>query len=578
MTSGRPSPGRGAWALHQLRSWLLRNHARELLAGSRLRLLMIAVCTAVFWSGLFLLFFEGFRFLGGYVNVTSEIVERVFSVFFLSLLVMLLASTGIILYAGMFSSREAGYLLTTPLSTDQIFAHKFLEAMGFSSWGFLLLGSPMMVAFGINSNAPWPFYAAFLLFHVAFVLIPGGLGAIAAVGLATLMPRQRKTVVLVVAGSLLAGFAWVVTRVWRTPGEALTSDWMNALVGRLDFSTNALLPSRWLAVGLIHSARGEWSDSAFYLMVLTANALVAYLAAAVVARDLYRIAYSRVIGGRSTRRHRAWYGLDSALHRAFGFIPRPTRLLILKDLRTFRRDPAQWSQFLIFFGLLAFYFMNIRRLGYDQQSDYFRNLLGLLNLAVTALILATFTSRFIFPMLSLEGRNLWVLGLLPVERSSILWGKFWFAAGISLLATEVLIVLSGLMLGIGGSIIALHMLLVAILCLGLSAISVGMGARLPNLREDDPSKIAAGFGGTLNLLMSLTYILLVIGPSAVLSHLYFVMLGLDGPNAMALATSVPLDLMRSRLVYAAVASLVVGAIATIVPLRIGIRAFERMEF
>ena len=100
----------------------------------------------------------------------------------------------------------------------------------------------------------------------------------------------------------------------------------------------------------------------------------------------------------------------------FFFLPRPIRLLILKDLRTFRRDPAQWSQFLIFFGLLAFYFLNIRRLGYDVQSPYWRNLVSFLNLAVTALILSTFTSRFIFPLLSLEGRNFWVLGLLPLRR------------------------------------------------------------------------------------------------------------------------------------------------------------------
>src|SRR5262249_28918458 len=146
----------------------------------------------------------------------------------------------------------------------------------------------------------------------------------------------------------------------------------------------------------------------------------------------------------------AFYGFDQLFHRLFAFIPSPIRLLILKDLRCFRRDPAQWSQFLIFFGLLRFYFLNIRRLGlgHQAQSPYWRNLLVLLNLAVTALILSTFTTRFIFPLLSLEGRNFWILGLLPLRRESILWGKFVFAAGISLAATEALVILSDVMLGI----------------------------------------------------------------------------------------------------------------------------------
>ncbi|CAN5682113.1 hypothetical protein BH23PLA1_BH23PLA1_18410 [soil metagenome] len=572
------SPGRAARGLNGLRARILRNHIRFLLSGSRLRLLMIVACSAIFWVLLFLLFFEGFGFLKSYINtVTEEIVEYLFSMFFLSLLIMLFVSAGIILYAGLFRSREATFLLTTPAPTDQVFAHKFLEAMAFSSWGFLLLGSPMMVAYGIHSQAAWPFYLIFLVYHLAFVLIPGSLGAIAAILLANLMPRQRKTVLLVVSAMVLTVMVYMGVQVWRTPGEALTGDWMNSLIGRLEFSTNRLLPSRWMAAGLIASAKEDtdWDQGRFYLMVIVAHAALGYLVAAVVARDLYRSGFNKVQGGRSARRHIGWYGFDNLFHRVFWFLSRPIRLLILKDIRTFRRDPTQWSQFLIFFGLLAFYFVNIRRLGYNVQSDYFRNLLSFLNLSVTALILSTFTSRFIFPMLSLEGRNFWVLGLLPVRRESIIWGKFVFSAGISLVATEALVILSGLMLQIGPTVLALHMVMVAILCLGLSGISVGLGARLPNLREEDPSKIAAGFGGTLNLLVSLTFIALVIAPAAFLSHLYFASRGLDGPNAFMVFN---LDQFRGRMIWAAVISLVVGLLATIVSLRIGIKAFREMEF
>ena len=52
------------------------------------------------------------------------------------------------------------------------------------------------------------------------------------------------------------------------------------------------------------------------------------------------------------------------------------------------------------------------------------NMISFLNLAVVGLILSTFTTRFIFPMISLEGRRFWILGMLPVRRDTILWGKF----------------------------------------------------------------------------------------------------------------------------------------------------------
>ncbi len=329
-----------------------------------------------------------------------------------------------------------------------------------------------------------------------------------------------------------------------------------------------------MSSGLVASVRGDWSTGLFYLGVISAHAGLAYLLAAVVARDLYRLGYGRVQGGRSSRRRFGWYGLDAAFHRVFFFLPQPIRLLILKDLRTFRRDPAQWSQFLIFFGLLAFYFINIRRLSYDVQKPYWRNLISFLNLSVTALILSTFTSRFIFPLLSLEGRNFWVLGLLPLKRESILWGKFAFSSGISLVATEVLVILSDLMLRMGPAMILLHMGMVAILCFGLSGISVGLGARLPNLKEDDPSKIAAGFGGTLNLLVSLVFICAIVTALAVPCHLYFA--GQDNPDF----AGVPLSEGQFRfwLTLAILVSLVVGVVGTILPLRIGIKAFQRMEF
>src|SRR4051812_13605685 len=174
-TSARP--GKTAHALANLRRMLVRNGVRHALAGSRLRVGMIVASSGIFWTTLFILFFEAFQFLSNYVGVTGEVVEYLFGMFFLSLLILLVFSTGIITYTGLFHSREAAYLLTTPAAADQVFAFKFTEAMVYSSWGFLLLGSPMMAAYGITAGASPSFYLVFLAFLVGFVMIPGSLGA-----------------------------------------------------------------------------------------------------------------------------------------------------------------------------------------------------------------------------------------------------------------------------------------------------------------------------------------------------------------------------------------------------------------
>ena len=68
---------------------------------------MIVFCSTVFWIGLFSLFLGGFQFISLYVDLVNTIVEYLFSMFFLSLLVMLFFSSGIIVYTALFHSREA---------------------------------------------------------------------------------------------------------------------------------------------------------------------------------------------------------------------------------------------------------------------------------------------------------------------------------------------------------------------------------------------------------------------------------------------------------------------------------------
>ncbi len=425
-------PTQTASALRWLRFCLTRNTVRSVLAGSRLRLSMILFCSLVFWLGLFGLFVGGFEFIGLSDELFNAIFEYLFSMFFLSILVMLFFSTGIITYTGLFHSREGAFLLSTPATTDRIFAYKFAEAVAMSSWGFFLLGSPLMVAYGLTVKAPIAFYGMFLVYLFMFVMIAGSMGAIAAILVANVFPRRQKLVLAGAGLGTLTLLTMLAVRIWNAPGATLTSDWLGSVQERLAFCQHPLWPSRWMSAGLLAAAHGTWSRAGYYLMVLSAHAGLGYLAAAAVARDLYFRGFNRVQGGRSSRRRLALDALDQLFHRSFFFLSRPVRLLILKDLRTFIRDPAQWSQFLIFFGLLAFYFLNIPRLGYGIQSPSWRNLISFLNLAVTALILSTFTSRFIFPLLSLEGRNFWVLGLFPLRREQILWGKFAFSVGISL--------------------------------------------------------------------------------------------------------------------------------------------------
>ncbi len=567
-----------AAAFWRVRARMLTRGARQALATSRLRVSLVVFLSLFFWAGLFVLFSEGFHFLSisiGHAATHALTVQAIYNVFFVSLMVMLVLSSGIILYSGLYCSSEAAFLLTTPVRPERIVQHKFQEAVAFSSWGFLLLGTPMLVAYGVQAEAPWFYFVLLLPFMLAFIYIPGGIGAIICVLLVHRLPRLR---VQWLAGLGLIGCAVLIYTGWSlltgTENNILTPHWFQEILARLQFSEHRMLPSWWLSSGLLEAARSDpssidhqpWAQSLLFLSLLVSNALICHLLTTWTAARLYRSSYSELHTQRTPRRRHGQFWLDDLVLRAMPFLSPPLRYLIVKDLRVFRRDPVQWSQFLIFFGLLTLYFFNIRRFSYDVTYAHWVNMISFLNLAVVGLILSTFTTRFIFPLISLEGRRFWILGLLPVDRDSILWGKFIFAAAGSCIPCTMLILLSDAMLQISWLVIAIHQLICLILCLGLSGIAVGLGATMPDLREQSPSKIAAGFGGTLNLVISAIYIVIVVLLTALPCHFY---LAAEDTGAESLC--------RAILIGGTLTALLIGVLATHIPMRIGLASFRNME-
>ena len=563
----------GLVPLLSARRRMIWNSIRSLRDQSKTKIVVILVFAVVIWAGLFLAFLDGFRFMdtGGLAGLKSIVVDVLFSVFFLALLVLLLFSNGIIAYGSLFRSDETAYLFAQPVAPRHIFSYKLTETLVFSSWAFLFLALPLVVAYGVSDAAPWYFYPGAAILFGVFALIPAALGGAITLLIARFFSASPRRI-LIAAGGVLT----VVLIVWglrvlsgyRDAGAAAEDGvWMQGVLERLRLSKNLLLPSRWAALGTQHLAQGEIREAGYRFLLLLSNGLFFWLAAVHVSRLIYRNSYHRV---QAIRRRRAgkragWF--YATLERCL-FSTKPSmRMLIVKDVKTFLRDPVQWSQVLIFFGLLAVYFLNMRTFGYDVESPRWKNFVSLLNVVVTSLTLSTFTCRFIFPLLSLEGRRFWVLGLLPLDRGELLYSKFWFAFAGAFLISEGLIVVSDLMLNVAWDAMLVHALTILIVCSGLSGMAVGIGALYPNMRETNPSKIVSGFGGTLNLVLSIFYVVVMTGLLAVPYHLRSAFGGLDRSVEFARGLAIPCSIIGAA----------VGVAATFVPMWLGVRAFQRLE-
>jgi ABC-2 type transport system permease protein len=564
-----------------LRTRIAWQTIRSMLSFARLRLTLVILLSVMFWASLYGLFFEAFAFLDA---LHADVVSLLFNTFFSSLMVMLVFSTGILTYGGLYASAEARLLLTLPVRAEAIYAHKFHEAIWFSTWGFVLLGSPMLAAYGVERGSSWPYFVLVLPFMLAFAVIPATLGGIVCMALVAWLPKLRLHALSLAALAVCLTVGWVVWSI-AVPirADTMSAAWLERTFARLAVTEQKLLPSWWLSTGLIeaagagragHHAAAALAEAIKFLALLIANGMLLHLLANRLARLAYRRGYSLLAAEAPTRRQRRLGWFDQAVVNAGSAAGRPLRLLLVKDLRLFRRDIAQWSQFLIFFGLLGLYFLNLR--SFDYNNSY-ASMIGFLNLAVVGLILSTFTTRFVFPMISLEGRRFWILGLLPVQRDQIVWSKFLFSFVGGVLPCCGLVLLSDLMLGLSWWQVLVHEVSCVMLCLGLSGIAVGLGARIPDFRETSPAKISSGFGGTLCLVLSSLFIMAVVITAALPSHLFLVssVLGptLGGRARDVLAWAGGAGGTATSLAFVTT----LGLAAAAIPLAVGLRSFRHLE-
>ena len=289
---------------------------------------------------------------------------------------------------------------------------------------------------------------------------------------------------------------------------------------------------------------------------------------AYLAKRLYRRGYNRMATGGDLRRRYGSVWLDRVMNFLVGYLDPKTRLLIVKDFRTFRREPAQVGQLFLFAFLLLLCVLNSRQFYEADIPVLHQHVVSLLNLCATGLLMCAYLARFIYPLISLEGRKFWVLGLLPLHREQLLWGKFAFAVTGTFVFGAGMVLLSDAVLGMPAGGMLLHVLVVCALVLGLSGLSVGLSAWMPNFRETDPSKIVVGFGGTINMVVSLLFLVLIVCVMALPYHFAttaesFVQTGRGFPAWLFAGLGV---------------GVVVTGLAIWLPMRLGIRTLRHMEF
>jgi ABC-2 type transport system permease protein len=566
-------------ALHSWRRLLAVRQQSRLLTGT------IAIFVAGYLVLAFELFYNGMKFIAKFPGLGAVLTERLLYTLFAFLFALLLLSNLVISYTNLFRNRETAFLLALPVSTQTIFRWKFIESVILSSWAFLFLIAPLLVAFGLVRDVPWHFYPLTALMIGLFIILPGVFGAALAIAIGRHLDRRSFQMVLLLLGVLLLAFVafwWKTNSVDDDLLDKRTLEALDRLLAKTRFTMFPFLPSYWLSSALLQWAEGITNGAIFFAAVLLSHTLFFGSIAFTRFGGLFYSTASAVQSRASDGKGLGPAGSEKnshvpgALERLFGkltWISPASRTLAVKDLRMFWRDTTQWGQSVMFFGLLAAYIVNLRNFTHQLTSPFWINAVAFLNLGACAFNLASVTTRFVFPQFSLEGRRLWIIGLAPMGLEQIVKTKYWLASILSLFVTLGLITLSCYLLKMSWSDVAFFGAVVTVMTFALNGLAVGLGVLYPNLKETNPNKIVSGFGGTLCFVLSSVYII---------ASLTFLVLGEMAPHPSSeISNEGFMGFLVFHATYAAMASIIGFVVLSFfigwLPMKLALRHLKDFE-
>ena len=560
-------PGPGLWTVltPKWRGALVRiKHERT---ASRAKFFLLSTIGICFWTAVFGIAFRVLRYIRHVEDIGNLLAAKVLGIILVSFLSILVLSNIITALSTFFLAKDLDFLVAAPIDWRRFYLAKLGETVVHSSWMVALLVIPILTAYGVvYSGGPlFPFIcvAAF----APFLLIPAVAGTIVTVALVNVFParRARELLGLIAIGGV--GLLVLMLRLIRPERLARPDGFRNFVdyLAVLRTPTSPYLPSEW-TTSMIMNWLLRIAD-ARPIAMLWATALAALAIGAVVHRTLYHSGFSKAQEGAERRITRKLRGPISVM---LAWLPPAKREFILKDLRLFFRDNTQWSQLILLAVLLMVYLFNIKSLPIhsgERLPFALVTVISFLNLGLAGFVLAAVAARFVFPGISLEGRQMWLLRSSPLDPVALLWSKYWMGTIPLLVLALAITILTNRLLEVGAFMMAVSIGTIVLYTLAASALALSFGVFYPQFGTENAAQIPTSYGGVVYMMATLTLLAVVIMIEAVpvATRLRATQLGLE-------------DTVSSELILSGLAVVAVCVSATIVPLRLSQRRLELMEW
>ncbi len=536
---------------------------------SKGKTITIGTIGLLFWAVVFGVLYRMLRYFRGVEEIGPLLAGKLLGLMLLSFISILLLSNVITALSSFFLARDLELLVSSPVDWLHLYLAKLGETMVHSSWMVALMTVPMLAAYGIVYDGGLFFVPFSLLVLTPMLMVPAVIGSAITLILVNAFPARRTRDILSIIAVGSAGVLVLLFRLVKPEQLARPEGFQNLLdfITILRTPTSPYLPSEWAASTIMEFLVGDSLDP-LPLLLLWSTAGTVVVIGAILHRFMYANGFTKAQEG-SERfvKGSLWEKVLRPFTRSLSVAKRE---FVIKDIKLFFRDTTQWSQLILLGVLVMIYLFNIRSLPLftgEEVPFFLVTVVSFLNLGLAGFVLAAIAARFVFPAISLEGRQMWLLRSSPLDLRSMMWSKYWIGTVPLVVLAMVITVFTNVLLRATPFMMAVGVGTIFFLTLAISAMALGYGALFPQFETENAAQIPTSFGGLVFMMSTVALLGAVIVILALPIYEYLEAVRTQGTVRIN-ATMVT--------AFGLVAALCVAA--TIVPIQIGLKKMETFEF
>lgn len=437
------------------------------------------------------------------------ILSRILSLGFLAAFMIVAGGHILTALSSLFRGAHLYAFVESPYPMSSLYRVQCIETVLRGGWGLGLFCVPIVLAYGIQLDAPLWYYPVVLIGLLGFLLIAGMTGITVMIVLARWV-LGRPIRMLVGMSTVAIGFISVFLSTLSVSQDFLANDitarQLGQLLANMKLSTNPYLPSQWIAQLMTTARNGSLEEMAIYLTLLLAGALFMWCLVMELGlrwySDAWLWAQERIGLVGSRREGRAFKQRRMVL---LQFLPRKIGAMIYKEIYLFLRDFSQWGQLILILALVLFYVAHIQNQMTVEAEVQQRNQLAFFNLILLGFIQATISLRYTFPSISLEGKGYWAI------RSSGMSVPFFFLTKYYIHATALMVIGLGMgwllnqIMQVDATLQAISFIILLLFSFGFTSWTLGMGAVFHNFNVSSVAEVSSNTGALVTMILTLIY-------------------------------------------------------------------------